>query len=120
MFFLYFKKLANDPDPEPWGITNSVGVVALSLAQLDYPGLSPGGKAVKILHLCTCLYAYLVFTMYTADLTSRLTVLPTEASFDSMQEALDNGYKIIIRKGEVCLCLHRTIMQIRKKSFVTQ
>lgn len=87
-------------DSESWGITNSISLVAMSLAQLEYP-IFAHGKSVKILHVCTCLYAYLLFTMYTADLTSRLTVLPGQASFTSMQEALDNDYKIVLIEGSV-------------------
>ena len=75
--------LHHPDDSETWGITNSISLVALSLAQLEYP-IYTAGKSVKVLHLCTCLFAYLMFTMYSADLTSRLTVLPGQASFTSL------------------------------------
>lgn len=80
------------------GIQNYIALVFLAMLQLEYP-ITIKNVSSRTLHLSTWFFAYLIFAFYTADLTSRLTVLPEAESFASLEEATEKGYKLILLKG---------------------
>ena len=56
-------------------------------------------KSSKVLSLGIWIFSFVCFSFYTADLTSQLTAAPKNEPVASFQEALDEGYTVIIIPG---------------------
>ena len=105
VYFFFRRKVLDETmhqalDSEEWGFSNSVGLVVVTLIQLQYPVFIKR-SSLKIIYLSVCLFSYLVFEFYTADLTSRLTVIPPEVSIGTLSQALNLGYKIVVEDNTV-------------------
>ena len=94
------ESIHKESDSESLGLTNSLAIAIMALMQLEYP-VTLEKQSTRILHLTTCGFALLIFSFYTADLTSRLTAVSSPVEFSSLDEALDLGYKILATKGTV-------------------
>ena len=55
----------------------------------------------------TCLFGIVIFAMYEADLTTRMTVKPTDVPLRSFTDVYNSGKKLILRTGTAQVSLLR-------------
>lgn len=94
-YFLQKRLISNNVGLEEMELSNCFALVLLAMILQDY-SLESRRWSTRTLQLSTWIFAYLTFAFYAADLTSRLTVTPAPESFSSLDEAIDQGYKLII------------------------
>lgn len=72
---------------------SSVSLVYFTFIQLEYP-IHLRSVSTKVLYTTTCIFACIIFLFYSADLTARLTVIPTSSQIKSFAEAYEQDYSV--------------------------
>ncbi len=85
-------------DQEPTGIIKAIAINLRILIQLNYP-IKINTKSTKIFFLTICLSSFILFSFYTADLTSLMTSGPIPNQIRSLSDAYDVGLSVLITKG---------------------
>ena len=99
-------RIHGDKDPERFGLSNALALVLIALFQRDYP-IEKRACSTKVLFFTVCAFAYLVFSCYTAILTSTMISKPTEVMLSSLTELVDGGYSIVVWKNTATHALFR-------------
>ena len=86
-------KEAVNTDSERFSIMNSIAMVCLLLVQKEYP-LSVSKKSSRTLYLTLLFGAFLLFSYYSAFLTSLITAKLQPEKIKSFKEIFDLGYKV--------------------------
>ena len=85
-------------DSESFGFMNGIGVAFMFLVQHNYM-LSVRSVSSRILHLTVGLCTYLIFSHYSADLTTMMTVGSHEPSIKSFSDVIKYDYDVITYKA---------------------
>ncbi len=93
-----FENFHNDEDSEPFGFLNAISVNLLHLGLLTYP-ISNQSRPSRILYLSSCYSAFLLFSFYTADLTSLMTSGSSEENIKSFEDAHEAGLIMGVMEG---------------------
>ncbi len=80
---------------DKFGVTNAVAVVLMTLGQRDY-GISVRRNSSQLLFNSTCLFAFLAFSFYTADLTSLMSSVPKPLDVRSFQGVYEKELDLIV------------------------
>ncbi len=88
-----------DRDPEAFLLHNSLGAVAVYMLQRSYGdnGLNPRRISSRMLNLTASLFAYLVYSYYASDLTSRMTSSPPASPVRSFADVIAGDYRVIVK-----------------------
>lgn len=82
-------------DSEEFNIINAIGFVFMVMLQRDYT-IVKGSQSSKLLSLVTCFFAFLIFTYYSAFLTSIMTTTSPPAYIESFQDVLDQDLDLVL------------------------
>ncbi len=93
-----FFGLHAQPDSEAFTLQNIIGVLGLALLQMDYQ-LDRSRLATKIAWLSIAAFAFVTFSYYDANLTSRMTVSSPQPLTSTFTEALENGNTVLVFKN---------------------
>ena len=85
-------------DSEPFGILNALAMNLLHLGQLGYP-LSKNTLTSRVLLLSSCLSSFILYSFYTADLTSLMTSGSKSYSIRSFHDAYEMGVEVALWGG---------------------
>ena len=90
--------LHDSNDQEEFTFINGIGVSALLLMQLSYP-IQTTKISAKTLLLVSGMSMYLLFIVYTADLTTEMTTGPGLHPVRSFDDVIKGGYKVIVKEA---------------------
>ncbi len=90
-------RLHKPEDHEVFGITNAVAVVSVAMIQREYY-LVTRRKTTKILFTVTGLFAFFMFTFYSAVLTSLMTVAAPSLQLRSFADVINLGLTVFVWK----------------------
>ena len=85
-------------DSEPFGFLNALSLALQLLIQRDYP-ITKKSISTRLLFITFCFTSFLLFSFYTADLTSLMTSGSPETLLRSFDAVYENGYDIIVWGG---------------------
>ena len=68
----------------------------LILLQIGYQDYRVQSISMRLVVFSACLFSYIIFSYYTADLTSLMTSGPPRVSLKSFEEALEADYKFMV------------------------
>ncbi len=85
-------------DSEPFRFLNAISLNVLILLQKDYP-VTKETIPTRLLFISFCFSSFLLFSFYTADLTSLMTSGSPETLLRSFDAVYENGYDIIVWGG---------------------
>ena len=85
-------------DSEEFTFLNGLGIAGLLMMQLSYP-IKTVRTSAKILLLASGTSMYLLFVMYTANLTSEMTTGPGSHPVRNFDDVLKGGYKVIVKEA---------------------
>ena len=82
-------------DSEPFGFFNAISLNFQLLIQRDYP-ITKESLSTRVLFVATCISSFVLFSFYTADLTSLMTSGSSPSPIKSFKDAYDLGYDILV------------------------
>ena len=85
-------------DSENFGITNSLALTAIILMQWSYD-VTVKTISAKLIFFSASLGLYVIFVIYSADMTARMTSMPPTVPIKSFQDVIDRDYKVVTRPG---------------------
>lgn len=100
MGYIMIRKLEIDnfhakDDPETFGFLNAISLNILIVVQKDY-SITKESLSTRILFLTFCISSFVLFSFYTADLTSLMTSGSAPSPLRSFKDVYDNGYDILM------------------------
>ena len=85
-------------DSEEFTFTNGLAIAGLLLMQLSYP-IKTVRISAKILLLASGTSMYLLFMMYSANLTSEMTIGPGSHHVRNFDDVIKGDYKVIVKEA---------------------
>ena len=85
-------------DSERFGFLNAISLNLQLLIQKDYQ-ITKESSSTKFLFLTFCLTSFLLFSFYSADLTSLMASGSSPSFIKSFKDAYDMGYDILVLGG---------------------
>ena len=93
-----FENFHHEADSESFGFLNAISVNLLHLGLLSYPILYQS-RTSRILCLSSCFSTFVLFSFYTADLTSLMTSGSSGDTIKSFQDAHNMGLTMGVMEG---------------------
>ncbi len=87
--------LHSSEDSESFGVLNSVALAGMMLLQRDYP-IRKLALSTRLIFLIASLFAFFVYSGYTAILTSAMISKPRQFTICSFEEVLEGGYRLAV------------------------
>ncbi len=97
-YFNTFQSLHEKEDPESFGLTNSIAVGGLFLIEACYPMVTKL-LSTRIAFFTSALFAYMIFSYYTCDLTARMTASPPDVPIRGFEDVILNDYRVLVKEA---------------------
>ena len=88
--------LHRQPDSEPFGFTNSIGIAMMFLMQLSYQ-ISTKAMSTRVIYYTASISMFAIYSYYACDLTARMTAGPAATPIRNFQDVIDGGYQVVTR-----------------------